>query len=65
MVFCQTEFRQLEVLKRRCRRNDSFHRFVLSLVGSLVMEHPGEGSTPFHGSILFGTVNGVIGERFS
>ena len=29
------------------------------------MEHPGEASTPFQGCILFGTVNGTIGERFS
>ncbi|XP_020628267.1 DNA damage-binding protein 1-like [Orbicella faveolata] len=29
--------------------------------GSLVMEHPGEASTPFQGCILFGTVNGTIG----
>ena len=28
------------------------------------MEHPGEASTPFQGCILFGTVNGTIGERF-
>ena len=26
------------------------------------MEHPGEASTPFQGCILFGTVNGTIGE---
>ena len=41
------------------------HRFVFSLLGSLVMEHPGEASTPFQGCILFGTVNGTIGEMFS
>ncbi|XP_068761921.1 DNA damage-binding protein 1-like [Montipora capricornis] len=29
--------------------------------GSLVMEHPGEASSPFQGCILFGTVNGTIG----
>ena len=29
------------------------------------MEHPGEASTPFQGCILFGTVNGTIGENFS
>ncbi|CAH3106628.1 unnamed protein product [Pocillopora meandrina] len=29
--------------------------------GSLVMEHPGEASTPFQGCVLFGTVNGTIG----
>ncbi|XP_031549547.1 DNA damage-binding protein 1-like [Actinia tenebrosa] len=29
--------------------------------GSLVMEHLGESSTPFQGSILYGTVNGRIG----
>ncbi|XP_015768553.1 PREDICTED: DNA damage-binding protein 1-like [Acropora digitifera] len=29
--------------------------------GSLVMEHPGEASTPFQGCILFGTVSGTIG----
>ena len=29
------------------------------------MEHPGEASTPFQGCILFGTVNGTIGEGFS
>ena len=29
------------------------------------MEHPGEASTPFQGCILFGTVNGTIGEWFS
>ena len=33
-----------------------------SLTGSLVMEHPGEASSPFQGCILFGTVNGTIGE---
>ena len=32
--------------------------------GSLVMEHPGEASSPFQGCILFGTVNGTIGEKF-
>ena len=31
-------------------------------VGSLVMRHPGEMSTPTQGSILFGTVNGAIGK---
>jgi len=31
-------------------------------VGSLVMRHPGEMSTPTQGSILFGTINGAIGE---
>ncbi|PFX32002.1 DNA damage-binding protein 1 [Stylophora pistillata] len=30
--------------------------------GSLVMEHPGEASTPFQGCVLFGTVNGTIGQ---
>ncbi|KAG8190009.1 hypothetical protein JTE90_000108 [Oedothorax gibbosus] len=29
--------------------------------GSLVMQHPGESTTPTQGSILFGTVNGAIG----
>ncbi|XP_048584985.1 DNA damage-binding protein 1 [Nematostella vectensis] len=29
--------------------------------GSLVMEHPGDASTPFQGCVLFGTVNGRIG----
>ncbi|XP_064634746.1 DNA damage-binding protein 1-like [Lineus longissimus] len=28
--------------------------------GSLVMQHPGESSTPTQGSVLFGTVNGAI-----
>ena len=37
--------------------------FVCSFLGSLVMEHPGEASTPFQGCVLFGTVNGTIGER--
>jgi len=27
------------------------------------MEHPGEASTPFQGCVLFGTVNGTIGEN--
>lgn len=35
------------------------------LSGSLVMEHPGEASTPFQGCVLFGTVNGTIGEKWS
>ena len=30
-------------------------------VGSLVMQHPGESTTPTQGSVLFGTVNGAIG----
>ena len=30
--------------------------------GSLVMQHPGETSTPTQGSVLFGTVNGAIGK---
>jgi len=34
---------------------------VIVTVGSLVMRHPGEMSTPTQGSILFGTVNGAIG----
>lgn len=29
--------------------------------GSLVMQHPGETTTPTQGSVLFGTVNGAIG----
>ncbi|XP_070551484.1 DNA damage-binding protein 1-like [Ptychodera flava] len=29
--------------------------------GSLVMQHPGESSTPTQGSVLYGTVNGSIG----
>ncbi|XP_074660868.1 DNA damage-binding protein 1-like [Tubulanus polymorphus] len=29
--------------------------------GSLVMQHPGETTTPTQGSMLFGTVNGAIG----
>ncbi|XP_014678579.1 PREDICTED: DNA damage-binding protein 1-like [Priapulus caudatus] len=29
--------------------------------GSLVMQHPGENSTPTQGCVLFGTVNGAIG----
>ncbi|KAI8494230.1 DNA damage-binding protein 1 [Branchiostoma belcheri] len=29
--------------------------------GSLVMQHPGETSTPTQGSVLFGTVNGAVG----
>ena len=32
------------------------------IVGSLVMRHPGEMSTPTQGSVLFGTVNGAIGK---
>jgi len=35
---------------------------VMLTVGSLVMRHPGEMSTPTQGSILFGTVNGAIGK---
>ena len=35
---------------------------VTVYVGSLVMRHPGEMSTPTQGSILFGTVNGAIGK---
>ena len=35
--------------------------FLFCFVGSLVMEHPGEASTPFQGCVLFGTVNGTIG----
>ena len=35
------------------------HHIMIS--GSLVMQHPGETSTPTQGSILFGTVNGAIG----
>lgn len=31
--------------------------------GSLVMQNLGETSTPTQGSVLFGTVNGMIGER--
>jgi len=34
---------------------------MIVTVGSLVMRHPGEMSTPTQGSILFGTVNGAIG----
>ena len=30
--------------------------------GSLVMQNLGETSTPTQGSVLFGTVNGMIGE---
>ncbi|XP_015786302.1 DNA damage-binding protein 1 [Tetranychus urticae] len=29
--------------------------------GSLVMQHPGENTTPIQGSVLFGTVSGAIG----
>uniref|UniRef100_T1J441 DNA damage-binding protein 1 n=1 Tax=Strigamia maritima TaxID=126957 RepID=T1J441_STRMM len=29
--------------------------------GSLVMQHPGESSTPTQGSVLFGTIHGAIG----
>lgn len=29
--------------------------------GSLVMQHSGDTTTPTHGCILFGTVNGAIG----
>lgn len=29
--------------------------------GSLVMQHPGENSTPCNGSVLYGTVSGAIG----
>lgn len=29
--------------------------------GSLVMQHSGDASTPTHGCILFGTINGAIG----
>ncbi|XP_013398068.1 DNA damage-binding protein 1 isoform X2 [Lingula anatina] len=29
--------------------------------GSLVMQHPGETTTPIQGSVLYGTVNGAIG----
>ncbi|KAJ7367431.1 DNA damage-binding protein 1 [Desmophyllum pertusum] len=46
------------------KRPDSFTwaSLLMSLDhGSLVMEHPGEASTPFQGCILFGTVNGTIG----
>ena len=32
------------------------------LAGSLVMQHPGETSTPTQGSVLYGTVTGAIGE---
>ena len=32
------------------------------LSGSLVVQHPGETTTPTQGSVLFGTVNGAIGE---
>jgi len=38
------------------------HVLLLLTVGSLVMRHPGEMSTPTQGSILFGTVNGAIGK---
>lgn len=30
--------------------------------GSLVMQHSGDTTTPTHGCILFGTVNGAIGD---
>ena len=39
-------------------------KYHVSSSGSLVMEHPGEASTPFQGCILFGTVNGTIGKTF-
>lgn len=29
--------------------------------GSLVMQHPGDNTTPTQGSVLFGTVSGAIG----
>ena len=35
---------------------------VIRVAGSLVMEHPGEASTPFQGCVLYGTVNGTIGK---
>lgn len=38
-----------------------FSKFCCIFVGSLVMQHPGESTTPTQGSILFGTVNGAIG----
>jgi hypothetical protein len=33
----------------------------MCIVGSLVMQHPGESTTSVQGSILFGTVSGAIG----
>lgn len=33
--------------------------------GSLVLQNLGESSTPTQGSVLFGTVNGMIGELLS
>lgn len=38
-----------------------FLESIVKFVGSLVMQHPGESTTPTQGSILFGTVNGAIG----
>lgn len=31
--------------------------------GSLVLQNLGESSTPTQGSVLFGTVNGMIGKK--
>ena len=34
---------------------------IFSVIGSLVMEHLGETSNPFQGTVLYGSVTGAIG----
>ena len=43
-------------------REFCFKLTVVCVSGSLVMQHAFESTTPTQGSVLFGTVNGAVGE---